>query len=208
MREIYLIRHGMPAFEGNLKRCIGQTDCPLSLQGEQEILRVKEYLLNKNIESIYSSPLIRCRDSARIIAEDKTPIFYLDELKEINMGDWENKTFEEIRKQYPDEYRKRGEDFANFAPQNGESFAMCLERCKKAFKSIINNSAGNIAVLGHAGVNRVLLCWLLNADLNIIFQIKQPYGCINVIYEEDGKLNVDKIGLIVYEKPHNVHIGG
>ncbi|ATW25748.1 histidine phosphatase family protein [Candidatus Formimonas warabiya] len=201
LREIYLIRHGRPVFEGNVKRCIGQTECPLSLLGKQEILKVREYLAHKNITKIYSSPLQRCQESARLIAGDQVPIVYQEGLREIHMGDWENKTFEEIKEQYPDEYRKRGRDFAHFAPKNGESFAACLDRGKKVFRHLVQDSTGNIAVIGHGGLNRVLLCWLLKADLNTLFQIKQPYGCINLLREEDGQVYVNQVGCLIRDNP-------
>lgn len=206
MREIYLIRHGTPIFDGDQKRCIGQTDCLLSAQGEDEILKVKEYLSHKGIEKIYSSPLKRCRASAKLIAGNKIPIVYLEELREIHMGNWENKTFEEIRQKYPEEYRKRGEDFAHFTPENGENFVECLRRSKRAFVEIAKSNTGNIAVIGHAGVNRALLCWLLNKDMNTLFEIKQPYGCVNIIKEADGQLYVDSVGYLADNKTYKVQL--
>lgn len=192
MRKIYLIRHGTPDFEDSQKRFIGQTDLSLSSQGKQEMLKVKAYLSDKNIEKIYSSPMVRCKVSAQLIAGNDIPIIFKDGLKEISLGLWENKTFDEIRLRYPEEFRKRGENFTNFKPENGESFFECLERAKTVFEEIAGDSTGNVAVIGHAGLNRSLLCWIHNRDLNTLFQISQPYGCVNILREEQGIFYLDE----------------
>jgi probable phosphoglycerate mutase len=196
MRKIYLIRHGTPDFPDEQKRFIGQTNLPLSSQGKQEILKVKTYLSDKNIKKIYSSPMDRCKASAQLIAGNDIPIIIKKELKEINMGLWENKTFNEIKTWYPEDFRKRGEDFANFKPENGENFSECLKRGKIAFNEIAQDTLGNIAVVGHAGLNRSLLSWLQKRDLNLLFHIPQPYGCINILRENQGIFYFDEMKIL------------
>lgn len=196
LRTIYLIRHGLPFFPFNKRSCIGQTDYPLSWEGEQEIRGIQAYLIDKNIEKIFYSPLIRCKRSAEILSCGTIPCVSVEDLKEIDMGDWEKMTFEEIKIRYPEEYKHRGLNFSSFIPPNGESFSMCLQRGKRAFLEIVEQTKGNIAIISHAGMNRALICWLRNININNIFSISQPYGCINIIIENDRNYYVDKVGLI------------
>jgi len=51
---------------------------------------------------------------------------------------------------------------------------------------IQNSSLGNIVIVAHGGVNRVILCHLLGIPLENIFRIEQDYGCLNIIEFYDG----------------------
>jgi probable phosphoglycerate mutase len=103
----------------------------------------------------------------------------IDELKEINMGDWENQTIDYIKDHFPEMYEKRGSNIDTFIPPGGESFEQMQKRVMPAFEYIAGNTAGNILIISHAGVNRVILSKLLDFPLKYIFKIIQPYGCIN-----------------------------
>ena len=102
MRTIYLIRHGMPEFPDERKYCIGRTDLPLSEEGRTQIQALGETFAGRRIEKIYTSPLKRCRESAAILQEviDRSiPIEVVDGLAEIDMGEWDGHSFDEIREQ-------------------------------------------------------------------------------------------------------------
>lgn len=85
MGTLYLIRHGLPAFEGE-KRCIGATDLPLSEEGREQMRRVRERLQHANIRRIYVSPMARTRESAQIISGGYIPVTEVPELQEIHMA--------------------------------------------------------------------------------------------------------------------------
>lgn len=193
MRTIYLIRHGIPTFEDNQKRYIGQTDLPLSQAGKDQMLRVKASLSDKNIQEVYSSPLIRCLASARLIAGCNLPVICRDGLKEINMGIWENRTFADIRSCCKEAFQQRGRDLSHFRPDQGETFVECLERARITLEEIVLESSGNIAIVSHAGLIRAFLCWVQGRDLNALFDIPQPYGCINVLQAEAGRFSFIEI---------------
>jgi probable phosphoglycerate mutase len=50
-----------------------------------------------------------------------------------------------------------------------------------AFHEILGKAAGDIAIVGHAGVNRLLLCHILGLPLGNLFRLGQDYGCVNII---------------------------
>ena len=68
MRNLYLVRHGKPEFPGQHKCCIGWTDLELSGEGRGQIEALKEEFAREEIEKIYTSPLKRCVESARILS--------------------------------------------------------------------------------------------------------------------------------------------
>lgn len=178
MRKIFLIRHGSPNFENQKKQCIGHTDYPMSKEGMEQIKILKQDVKNFEPCMIYTSPLQRCIETAEILSEKKIPIIIIPDFIEINMGIWENKTFDEIKKKYPQAYKQRIKEMGTFCVPGGESFKACQERVIRAFIKIAKETKGNLAIVTHAGVIRSLLCAITNTSLNEILSFKVPYGSL------------------------------
>lgn len=178
-RKVFLVRHGQIDY-GSEKRYIGITDLPLSDAGIRQVTRLKEFFSGIEIEKVFTSPLKRCMQTADILLEgSNAKEKILDELKEINMGEWENKTINYIKANFREMYEKRGSNIDVFIPPGGESFEQLQKRVIPAFEYIALNTTGNTLIISHAGVIRVILSKLLDFSLKDIFKISQPYGCIN-----------------------------
>ena len=181
-RTVYLIRHGKIQTQDNNKRYVGQIDLPLSEDGMRQAVHLKKRLAGEDINTIYCSDLSRTRKTAEIIAASMCiRIIARKDLREINMGEWEGCTFAEIERCFPAEFKARGENIANYRVAGGESFAECSQRVTTAFDDILRYSVGNILIVGHAGVNRLILCHVLGIPLSNLFRIDQDYGCLNII---------------------------
>lgn len=190
---IYLIRHGEIGYSGE-KAYIGITDIPLSKRGILQAKRLKEYFSSIPIDKIYSSDLIRTVQTSEIITENRNiEIVKLKELREINMGDWEGKTFKEIRAKYPEAFENRMKFIEDFKPSNGESFRECEIRVKEAFDKIITAEEEQIIITAHAGVSRVLLADILGMPLENIFRLQLDYGSINKILFDGRQSKVQSI---------------
>lgn len=178
MRRLYFVRHGKPEFPNGEKCCIGWTDLPLSEEGRSQMAEMAKKLETEEIERIYTSPLKRCVESAKILSGGRIPIEIAEDLKEIGMGAWEGLPFSVIRERYPQDYEERGRDIAYFCPQGGESFTMCQKRAVQAFRRISRESRGNVILMTHAGVNRALISYLENRNLRDLLSIPQEYAQI------------------------------
>lgn len=192
-KTLYLIRHGATESDG-IKRYKGSIDVPLSENGIRQMKAVASYLKNLLEEdlpcSIYSSPLSRALRSAEIIGErfGIKPVV-VEEFKERNFGIWEGMAFDEIVKLYPREFEAWKADPLKHSPPQGESTLQVRERVMRGLKRIeelntrhpSENPEHSIIIVAHGGVNRVILCELLNIPLQNIFRIEQDFGCINVI---------------------------
>lgn len=181
-RLIFLLRHGKILAENMERRYIGHIDIPLSPEGLEQAHFLQAQLAKEKLAAVFCSDLIRSVNTAKIITEKLpiTPIIRRD-LREISMGDWEGKTFKEIRQLYPVEYSKRGQNIINYRIPGAESFAECKTRVLTAFTDLINTTSGTILIVGHAGINRILLCHILGMPLENLFHFKQDYGCINIL---------------------------
>ena len=93
----------------------------------------------------------------------------------------------DIAQRFPDEFKARGANIVNYQPPSGESFAHCSNRVVPAFREILQTTGGNILIVGHAGVNRLLFCYMLGMPLANLFRISQDFGCLNIIrYSSNG----------------------
>lgn len=193
-RTIYVIRHGKIKIEDNQRRYIGQLDLPLSTEGIQQAQRLQKILEPVNISTIFSSDLSRCQHTVEIIAGRKNiKNIVRKDLREIHMGEWEGCTFADIVRRFPGEFKARGADIGYYRVSGGESFADCYKRVMTAFHESINSSVGNILFVGHAGVNRLLLCYVLGMPLANIFKLRQDYGCLNVITSTNSGYQVQLV---------------
>ncbi|MHC1698609.1 MAG: histidine phosphatase family protein [Geobacteraceae bacterium] len=193
---VYLLRHG-DSRQDSVKRYIGQVDTPLNDTGREQALWWRKELSAIPLLAAYSSDLIRSSETVRIITEGRTIVpTSLPGLREISVGLWEGLPIEEVRKKHPGEYGKRGADPAGHRPPEGESFAELQERIIPLFKSIVQDSEGAILVVGHAGVNRILLCHLLGMPLRNLFRLGQDYGCLNVLVGEKGTFSVRSMNVL------------
>jgi alpha-ribazole phosphatase len=102
-------------------------------------------------------------------------------------------SFEEVKKKFPKEFEERGRDLANFRPPEGESFADLKKRAWPAFKKIVVEEKGNIVIVAHAGVNRVVLSHLLGKSLQDMFEIRQNHAHVNIIENIGDKWKVIEI---------------
>lgn len=193
-REIYLVRHGEIEGAGGPKRFIGQTDAPLSEVGVRQALRLRDSLRQVPLSAIYCSDLARSRETAFLVAE---PHGILPEIgiewREIGLGEWDGLEFETVRATSPELFRERGRDPVHTRPPGGESFFDCARRIIPAFYAMLQGSTGNVLLVGHAGVNRIILSQVLGKSLADLFSIRQEYGCVNVVRQDALDLEVVRL---------------
>jgi alpha-ribazole phosphatase len=182
MPYIYLIRHG----EIHTQRkgiFVGQLDLSLTSTGREQIRNLRSYFTNIQIQKIISSPLSRCIQSSNILLTQIHCTMEVErDLAEISLGSWEGLRVDQVHAKYPGQYEKRGNDIVNYKPNGGESFKDLKQRVWSSFLKVTKNLSGNIIIVCHAGVNRIIISSILGMPLNKIFCIQQHYGCINKIH--------------------------
>ena len=93
--KIHLIRHGATDanYDGRYIGC--KTDLPLAPEGLNELRLLKDDIDYPEIERLYSSPMLRCRQTGAVLYPDFEPVT-VEELKEYDFGSFENKTAAEL----------------------------------------------------------------------------------------------------------------
>lgn len=181
---IYIFRHGKPIMPGPGKYCIGTTDLPLSAQGKFQAGLLGLFAREKKITKIYSSTLARSVDTARFMGVEN--VTKLTGLSEISMGAWDGLSFDDIRTKFPEEYKRRGEDFVNNYPTDAEPPIDALHRFEAHLLKLCSQKHGDFAIVGHAGITRLLICSISNIPLKLAFEVKLPYSCITELDVSHG----------------------
>lgn len=155
--RIYLIRHGITQanYEG---RYVGSTDVPLCDEGVYELVKLMQECEYPNVGGVYTSPLKRCIQTAKILYKEHTPIS-VDGLREYDFGEFENKTIAELK----DDERYIKFISSNWidGPEKAEKMQDFHDRVLEGMNSIIldmmKRKTSDVAVVAHGGVIMQLL---------------------------------------------------
>lgn len=144
--------------------------------------RLAERLSCVPLTAVYTSPLQRARQTAEAIAiMHDLPVQVEVDLREIDYGDWEGIAVPELGRCFPEAEQTRINDPLNFAAPNGEPFAHFIERVTLVMQRIVKAHLGEtICVIAHQCVNRIVLCWVLQAPFSAWRKLRQNSGCINL----------------------------
>lgn len=181
MGYIYLIRHGEVAWNSE-GAYIGSTDLPLNDTGRQQARLLSGHMNRHRISGILSSDLSRARETAEIIASfHKLPVIQDRRLREVDYGEWEGLTAGQISDRYSSIYALWQEGAAVAIP-GGESFGGMLERAYTAFAEIAETYLEEtVVIVAHKGVNRAILCKLLDVPIRDYRKIGQDNSGVNTI---------------------------
>lgn len=146
MKQVYLIRHGLPDFPDGKRMCLGITDIPMGQEGFSQAAAMAEKL--PPVTAVFSSPLIRAVQTASAIG---LSISVLEGLREMHAGEWDGLTFEEIKARYRKLYDARGADPSLPLP-GAEDHEKGLSRFRSAMEQAATQSPGDFAVVTHGGV--------------------------------------------------------
>ena len=154
---VYLIRHGIT--QGNLEgKYIGQTDLSLCPEGAKVIEEYASMDMYPEVRKVYSSPLARCLETAEIIYPEHK-LMIVDELCEMNFGEFENKTAEELKDHPVFPKWLAGEKGAE--PPFGESNAKFEKRVRTTFEKVadglMKTGTTEAAIVTHGGVIMTIL---------------------------------------------------
>lgn len=190
--RLNLVRHGQ--VEGHEERRYnGHADVTLTDLGIEQYHQLKDRLADSHVSACYSSDLTRCRIGAGIICEQFgiDPV-HRSELREVNIGIWEGLTWQEIQSRWPDEWQARLNDLVNYRVPEGENLLDVEARAMPVVREMLERHRGQeLLLVGHGGLNRIILLNAIGAPLAKMFAIEQNYGCLNIIeYYGDGRATV------------------
>jgi len=180
--RLVVVRHTEPV-ESAAGRCYGSLDVELSPVGLAHAARLGEALRGLDLAGVYTSPRVRAADTARAIGAplglEPTAI---PGLRELDFGELEGRTYDDIRRERPELYRQWMQAPTTVSFPGGEGFEDLRRRSIAAVREIRGAHPGaTAAVVTHGGVARAVLADALDMPSESIFTIDQRYGAVNVI---------------------------
>jgi len=172
---IDLLRHGEVEAEGWAFR--GSTDLALSEQGWEQLRGVGESL--DEMDHIATSPLQRCRLFAEELAsKQNTDLIQLDDMREMDFGDWENKSFDELNQLNSSLLNRFWGSPVGIQPPHGEAFdafALRVIACWDTWVAEADLGTQRLLV-AHGGVIRVLLAHIMDMPMHALWRLHLPYA--------------------------------
>jgi len=191
--KLLIVRHGQTEFN-HTNKFVGHTDADMSPEGYHQIARLSKRLEKVKIDAVCSSNLRRAMTTAEIITAGRNlEIRACPELREINYGDAEGLTFDEITHNFPAVGKAMVEQSCLISFPGGECFSDLEIRIRK-FISDLDRYAPEQTVLiaGHSGPLTLLVCFLLGAAKESWWHLHMDNAGLSIVntYPEGAILNL------------------
>ena len=185
---VFLVRHGQT--ESNVTGFyMGWSDEDLSDVGYTQVRSLSTRLSRLPIASTYTSPLRRTRTTASIIAGPHgVELEALDDLIEIQLGDWQGRHVDDVRQRWPELWRQSRSDPSQVTMPGGESFQQVTERAIRAFNRVVAaNEDKQTLIVSHEVVIKVLAAHVLGVSNSIYRRFEINNASLSMVRVIDGR---------------------
>jgi probable phosphoglycerate mutase len=189
--RILLIRHGETDWN-RIRRFQGRSDLPLNQKGKDQAHALALALKDESLTAIYSSPLIRTLETARLIKvfHPSIPLFEEEGLVEMNLGEFEGMEAQRWAAEYPDFRRTWQETPTSVTMPGGESLQEVQTRAIGTLERItkLYPTESTLLLCSHNFVNLTMLCYALRVPLDRFREVRQETAALNVLYMQGQRL--------------------
>ncbi len=130
--DIILIRHGET--DENVLKTFSTKSAQLTQEGKEQIKRIRPFVESLSFDKVYISPLDRTRDSAKILGVEGE---VEKRIQEVDFGDFEGKTYKELKEMYPEEVEIWDKDYINYITPKGESIKLAYDRVTSFLEELV-----------------------------------------------------------------------
>ncbi len=205
MTTVYLIRHAEA--EGNVyRRCQGHYDSTITARGYRQIAALAKRFEREHIDAAYSSDLTRTQTTALAVTRvHGLPLRTTPDLREVGVGEWEDKTWTYLTKFDHDRLLAFNTDVAHWRVAGGESMEQVRERMLRAMNAIISAHPNEtVAVFSHGMALRTLIGTLQgfsfadidktsHAENTAVTKLEADEAGIRVVYRDDASHLPDEL---------------
>jgi alpha-ribazole phosphatase len=160
-QTLILVRHGEADGSRPGVLC-GRSDPGLSEAGRRQAALLQEMVRRHPGARFVSSPLARARQTAEIgVGGARVEVQTDADLQEMDFGDWEGLTYDEVAARYPELAAGWSEFRADFGFPGGERLADFASRIERVARDLAGPDGGTVVAFTHGGVIRALICHFL-----------------------------------------------
>ncbi len=201
MTEIILARHGETKW--NVEEVFrGRIDIELNQTGVKQAELLAEYLSERKIDAIYSSPLRRALKTAEAIAGyHKLDVKIAPGLIDFDCGKWQGRSLQEVRDKYKELYAEWVSHPDRVRIPAGESLTDVRKRAMGVVGDVIVKYERAVVLVAHRVVNKVLICAMLGLDNSHFWKIRQDTCGITTFTYENGRFILIEHNITSFLKP-------
>ena len=161
--RLVLVRHGETVGESSI-RYNGITDVVLSSEGRRQAEAARLALAGETFDCVVASPLSRAWQTATGLSPNQA-IELEEDFREVNFGEWEGLTREEIIARDPELHAEWERERPNFVYPGGDARADFRMRVERGLERLLDTNPPSALVVAHKGVIRVLAAALTGEEL-------------------------------------------
>ena len=199
--ELHLIRHGETDWNRE-RRVQGQSESQLTELGIRQATELGQRIGHIRFDSIYCSSSRRTRQTAQhAFPEAQAGIVYMDTLREIFLGPWEGRLYDELAEAEPDSHRHFWQEPHLFRVEGAEDFYMLQRRAIDAIAEIESRhrtdaeNDSKIALVSHGALIKSFLCHVEGRSMEQLWEPPRMHNCAHSIvkFSTDGSVNTASI---------------
>jgi broad specificity phosphatase PhoE len=186
---IFLARHGESDWNVE-RRFQGHTDRPLTERGREQAHALAGLVAGEKIDAIYTSPLMRARETAEIVAAGTglEPVA-LPELREVDTGSWSGLSRGEVEARFPEGFARWRSGGSGW--EDGETYEEMADRVQGALRKIAEeHPEGRVLVISHGGPIRAIHAAADGLAIHDYRRLKpvEPNARLSAVAVENGRL--------------------
>ncbi|RZD35589.1 MAG: fructose-2,6-bisphosphatase [Thaumarchaeota archaeon] len=199
---IIFLRHGQA--ENNTKRILaGRTEgVPLTKTGVEQAERIAKYLKHMDISAIYSSPIERASNTAKIVADYNSLNYELDDrLIEIEMGKFTRMNYDDMFAKYGNVFLKFYENDPIIAKCEVETFAEVQKRVLDMVGYIVKKHKNqNVVLVTHMDPIKSMISTIMDLKPKTLFELIIANASLTIVKEQDEKFSLSAINAMSAER--------
>ena len=198
MGQIIFLRHGQA--ENNTKRILaGRTEgIPLTHTGIVQAHDAAKLLSEMNVSAIYSSPIQRADDTAKIVAKrNNLDVISDDRLIELDMGKFTGMAYDDIFEKHGNVFLKFYNGELEIAHNGVETFAEVKSRVTSIIKHIQSeHPQENVVLVTHMDPIKAMLSMSVNLSATNLFELVIANASLNIFSPKKDGFAVEGINVM------------
>jgi alpha-ribazole phosphatase len=180
--RLLLIRHAAPVDDAR-GRCYGKLDIGLSAEGERQAEALARSLRGERLAVVVSSPARRAIETAiPLAAAQGLDVEIHDDLGELDFGELEGRTYDEIASSLPELYARWMSEPTSVRFPGGESYDDLRRRVERTVADLLDRHGDEtVAVVTHGGVVRAAVAGILGLPAERIFRLAVDHASLTVV---------------------------
>ena len=193
--DVVLLRHGDTRLSPERRFSgVGSADPPLSAAGADQARRAagSALLRGRAFTEVLTSPMSRCQQTARIVAEALGISVVVDrDLREMDFGLWEEMTFDEVQDRYPVDLERWKQSAMSPPTGSSETLAAVVDRMGTVAAGFASRYAGaSVLAVTHITPVKALVAHALGAPPTALFHMELSSACFSRISYTGGDASV------------------